>query len=84
MGGLKTYGSYGSRSGCGSRTLVKVIKKSENSRNQSFSYYFFLMMEGSGAGSVLVTNDLDADPGGRNTYGSYGFGFTTLQSRKDR
>jgi hypothetical protein len=36
----------------------------ENSRNQSFSYYFCLMMEGSGAGSVLVTNDPDADPGG--------------------
>jgi hypothetical protein len=42
------------------------------------------MMEGSGAGSVLVTNDPDADPGGPKTYGSYGFGSTTLQSRKDR
>jgi hypothetical protein len=40
----------------------KVIKKSQNSRNQGFSYYFCLMMEGSGsrsgAGSVLVTNGL--------------------------
>ncbi len=31
----------------------KVRKKSQN---QGFSYYFCLMMEGSGAGSVLVTN----------------------------
>ncbi len=38
------------------------------------------MMEGSGAesgagsvaGSILVTNDPDSDPGGPKTYGSYG------------
>ncbi len=41
----------------------KVITKSQNSRSQGFSYYFCLMMEGSGAGSILVTN---------------GSGFTTL------
>jgi hypothetical protein len=37
---------------------IKVIKKSQNSRNQGFSYryYFCLMMEGSGDGSVLVIN----------------------------
>jgi hypothetical protein len=36
----------------------KVIKKSQNSRNQGCSYYFCLMKEGSGAGSrsVPVTN----------------------------
>ena len=38
----------------------KVIKMPQNSRNQRFSYYFCLMMEGSwawaGAGSVLMTN----------------------------
>jgi hypothetical protein len=34
----------------------KVIKKSQNNRNQGFSYYFCLMMEGSEAGSVPLTN----------------------------
>ncbi len=29
----------------------KVIKKSQNSRNQGFSYYFCLMIEGSGSGA---------------------------------
>jgi hypothetical protein len=34
------------------------MKKSQNSRNQSFSYYFCLMIEGSGSvsGSVYLTN----------------------------
>jgi hypothetical protein len=31
------------------------MNKLQNSINQGFSYYFFLMMEGSGAGSILVT-----------------------------
>ncbi len=35
---------------------IKSHKEVTNSRNQGFSYYFCLMMEGSGAGSVLVTN----------------------------
>ncbi len=48
----KTYGS-----GCGSGTLVNSQKEvTKQSRNQGFSNYFCLMMEGSGAGSVLVTN----------------------------
>ncbi len=34
--------------------LQKVIKKSQNRRYQGFSYYFWLMMEGSG--SVILTN----------------------------
>ncbi len=38
----------------------KVIKKSQNRRNQCFSYYFCLMIEGSGSevgsGSVSLTN----------------------------
>ncbi len=34
----------------------KVIKKSENSRNQSFSSCFCLMIEGSRSGSVSLTN----------------------------
>ncbi len=57
-GAQKRYGSYGSgsgfRSGCGFGTLgtftfffkEKKSKKLHNSRNQSFSYYFCLMMEG--------------------------------------
>jgi hypothetical protein len=32
----------------------QVLKKSQNIRNQGFPCYFCLMMEGSGAGSVLV------------------------------
>ena len=39
---------------------------SQNSRNQCFSYYFCLVIEGSGAGSVSLTNgsytDPDSDP----------------------
>ncbi len=35
---------------------IKVIKKSHNCRNQGFSYCFCLMIEGSGAGSVPLTN----------------------------
>ncbi len=41
----------------------RVIKKSQNSINQGFSYYFCLMMEGAGAGSVLVTNGLGCGSG---------------------
>ncbi len=33
---------------------IKVIKKSQNSRNQCFSYYFCLMIEGSGFGSISL------------------------------
>ncbi len=38
--------------------IQKVTRKSQNGRNQGFSYYFCLMMDGSGtgSGSVLVTN----------------------------
>jgi hypothetical protein len=32
------------------------------------------MIEGSGAGYVLVTNGSEADPEGQKTYGSYGSG----------
>ncbi len=34
----------------------KCHKESQNSRNQGFSYYFCLMIEGSGSGSVYRTN----------------------------
>ncbi len=39
-----------------SSKIKKVIKQSQNSRNEGFSDYFFLMMEGYAAGSVLVTS----------------------------
>ncbi len=46
----------------------KVIKKSQNSRNKGFSYYFCFMMEGSGdPNSYLVS---DTDLGGPKTSGS--------------
>jgi hypothetical protein len=34
----------------------KIIKKSQNSRNQGFSYFLCLMIEGSGSGDVSLTN----------------------------
>ncbi len=34
----------------------KVIKKSQSSRNQCFSYYFCLMIEGSGSESLSLNN----------------------------
>jgi hypothetical protein len=43
-----------------------VITKSQNSRNKDSSYYFCLTMEGSGSGSVLLTNG----SGRPKTYGS--------------
>ncbi len=36
--------------------IKKVIKKSQNSRNEGFSSCFCLMMEGSRSGSVPLTN----------------------------
>jgi hypothetical protein len=36
----------------------KVTKKSQNSRNQGFSYYFCWMMEGSGFGSATLVATL--------------------------
>ncbi len=82
-GGSKTYGS-----GSGLLTPVhfhhsskiKIHKEVQNSRNQVFSYYFFSMMEGSGAGSLYLSfSDPDADPRGPNTFGSYGSGSPTLE-----
>jgi hypothetical protein len=34
----------------------KVKKKSQNCRNQGFSYYFCLLIEGSGSGSIPLTS----------------------------
>ncbi len=35
---------------------IKSRKESQNSRNQGFSYYFCMMIEGSGSGSIPLTN----------------------------
>jgi hypothetical protein len=37
---------------------LNVIKKSQNSRNQGFSYYFCLIIEGSGSGSPTLLRKL--------------------------
>ncbi len=39
-------------------SFSKIIsqKKSQSSRNQDFSYYFCLVIKGSGSGSILLTN----------------------------
>ncbi len=42
---------------------IKVIKKSPNSRNQDFFYYFCLMIEGSEAGSVPRTSGSGSEAG---------------------
>ncbi len=57
----------------------KVIKKSQNRRNEGFSYYVCLMMEGSVAGSVHVTNGSGCRSGRPKTFGFCGSGSTTLQ-----
>ncbi len=61
-GGAKTYG-FGTRVHLHHSSKEKKSKKLLNSRNQGFSYYFFLMMEGSGAGSGLVTNGSECGSG---------------------
>jgi hypothetical protein len=45
---------------------IKSQKESQNSRNQGFSYYLCMMIEGSG--SVPLTSG--SDPGGPKTCGS--------------
>ncbi len=35
---------------------IKSQKESQNSRNQGFSYYFCMMIEGSGSGSIPLTS----------------------------
>jgi hypothetical protein len=62
---------------------------SQSCRNQGFSNYFCLVIEGSGSGagfgSKPLTNGSDPDPGGPKTYGSNGsrsgLGSATLLSR---
>ncbi len=60
----------------------KVTKKTQNSRNQGFSFCFCLTKEGSGiragSGSVPLTNR--SGSGRPKTYGSYGSGSATLIS----
>jgi hypothetical protein len=54
---------------------LKSQKESQNSRNQGFSYYFCMMIEGSGSGYLWLV-DPDPDPWGPNTCGS---GSATLE-----
>jgi hypothetical protein len=53
---------------------IKFIKKSQNSRNQGFSYYFCLMIEGPEPDPDQHLLRMDPDPGGPKTYRSYGSG----------
>ncbi len=59
---------------------IKSQKKSQNSRNQGFPYYFWWIREGSGsgAGSKLT----DPDPGGPKTCGAGGSGFGSATLEK--
>jgi hypothetical protein len=41
---------------------IKSKKKSQNSRNQGFSYYFCLMIEGSVSGTAPITNGSGSAP----------------------
>jgi hypothetical protein len=45
----------------------KVIKKPENIRNKGFSYYFCLIIEGSGYRSLPVTTGSGSRSGGGHT-----------------
>ena len=47
---------------------IKSQKESQNRKNQGFSYYFCMMMEGSGSGSIPLTGG--SDPGDPKTCGS--------------
>ncbi len=55
---------------------IESQKESQNRRNQGFSYFFCMMIEGSGSGSILW--QVDPDPGGPKTCGSGGSGSGTL------
>ncbi len=65
-------------------SFLLITKKSQSSRNQGFSYYFCLVIAGSGAesGSVPLIMDTDPDTGGPKTCGTggsgSGFGSATL------
>jgi hypothetical protein len=52
-------------------------KKSQNSRNQNFSYYFCLMIEGYGSGAVPLTN-VSGSVLLPKKYGANGSGSATL------
>ncbi len=57
---------------------IKVIKKSQNSRNQCFSYYFCLMIEKDPDPYLWLTDQV---PRGPKTYEFYRSGSTTLVRR---
>jgi hypothetical protein len=58
---------------------IKVIKKSQNIRNEGFSYYFLLEERRSGAGAVPGTNG--SGSGRAKKFESYGSGSPTLPGR---
>ncbi len=72
---------------------IRSQKESQNSRNQGFSYFFCMMIEGSGSRSRAASGTdpdlylwlVDPNPGGPKTCGSNGSGFrsgsATLQWR---
>jgi hypothetical protein len=51
---------------------IKSQKESQKRRNEGFSYYFCMMIEGSGSRSIPPL--VDPDPGGPKTCGSGGSG----------
>ncbi len=55
-------------------TFTSFSKKLQNSRNQGFSYFLCLLIEGSGSGPFLWLMDPDSDPGVPKTCGSGGSG----------
>ncbi len=42
---------------------LKIQQKSQNSRNQGFSYYFCMMIKGSGSGSIPLPSGSESGPG---------------------
>ncbi len=57
---------------------IKSQKESQNIRNQGFPYYFFMMIEGFGSGSIHLTTG--SGSGRHKTCGSGGSGSATLVS----
>ncbi len=65
------------------RNTSEKSLKVQNRRNQRFSSCFCLMMEGSGAGSLLMTSGSGCGSGCPKTFGSYGSGFGSASPDPD-
>jgi hypothetical protein len=61
-------------------TKIKSQKESQMSRNQGFSYYYCMLIEGSGSesGSIPLTSGAGPGSGSPKTCGSGGSGSATL------